>query len=344
MEAQLPHSQQGPFEGSRCVAGPGGRWAPATIRRVDEDGCFKIEFDVKEMLIIPHWHGITPAEISFDDERRWPQIFAAISPDGSSFALDDFKAALSALGFQVSSDDARRLWDDGRAKLSAAADVLDAATTYRLFLNLGLSALAVADKLKPTGKKPYFKLYWNQTRMGGRDPAELNRPVTLDDAFAALGLTASDVDPTTKAFLEEFERKESIRLLSSFVALLNRTGAANAVVDCHPNNPRLVDFKQDRWTLERDMRSQQLDGAYALVFMLPHQGDHDWAVAFDDHDSDARVYVRWDAEDGEKWLLTAPTIGFFFWDLAQTGLTWYQDTRFQGGKPCQRTDIGLIPT
>jgi hypothetical protein len=32
----------------------------------------------------------------------------------------------------------------------------------------------------------------------------------------------------------------------------------------------------------------------------------------------------------------------FFWDLAQSGLTWYQDTKFEGGKPVRRSDIGLV--
>jgi hypothetical protein len=90
------------------------------------------------------------------------------------------------------------------------------------------------------------------------------------------------------------------------------------------------------------MRERQLSGDYALVIMLPHQGDHEWAVVFNDGEDDARVYVRWDTENGESWLLTAPSIGMFFWDLAQSGLTWYQDTKLKGGKPVRRSDIGLV--
>jgi hypothetical protein len=52
--------------------------------------------------------------------------------------------------------------------------------------------------------------------------------------------------------------------------------------------------------------------------------------------------VRWDTKEREAWRLTAPGIGLFFWDLAQTGLAWYQDTQFKGGKPVKRSDIGLI--
>jgi hypothetical protein len=348
MPENEPGSPQGPSEGSRCVAGPGGRWGPATIRRVNEDGSFKVEFDVKEMLIMPYWYGVTSAEISFDDARQWASVFAQISRDGRSFAWTDFREGLAPLGYQFGPDQAQQLWDQGCRHLFGGPDVqtdnrvLDSAMSYQLFLYLGASAKQCAENLRPTKPKPHFKLYWNQTRMGGREPAEVGRRVSLDDALAALGLTVGRVDRSTVAFLQRFEREHGVRLPATMVELLQQNGVAAAVTDCHPNNPNLVEFKVGQWALRRDMRGQQLTGDYALVIMLPHQGDHEWAVVFDDGEDDARVYVRWDAEEGEAWLLTAPEIGMFFWDLAQTGLTWYQDTRFEGGKPVKRSDIGLI--
>jgi hypothetical protein len=178
--------------------------------------------------------------------------------------------------------------------------------------------------------------------MGGREPAEVRRQVTLDDAFAALGLTEDKTDDSTAAFLHGNERESAVRLPVALAEFLCRAGVEDAVVACHPNNPSLVQFKEGEWNLRRGMRGQQLSGDYALVIMVPHQGDHEWAVVFDDGEDDARVYVRWDTEQGEAWLLTAPGIGMFFWDLAQTGLAWYQDTRFDGGKPVRQSDIGLI--
>jgi hypothetical protein len=339
---------QGPFEGSRCVAGPGGQWGPATIRWVNEDGSFRVEFDVKEMVVMPYWYGLTPAEISFDDARQWSPVFAQISPDRRSFAWKNFPDALAALGYQVLPDQARQLWDQGCQKLFNASEgqtasrVLDETWSYRLFLQMGVSAKQCAENLKPDRTKPYFKLYWNQTRMGGREPAEISRQVTLADALAALGLTSGRVEKSTAAFLERFERKHSVRLPATLVELLQRAGVADAVQHCHPNNPSLVEFMAGWWDLRRGMRGQQLSGDYALVIMVPHQGDHEWAVVFDDGEDDARIYLRWDTEGGEAWLLTAPGVGMFFWDLAQTGLAWYQDTRFQGGKPAKCSDIGLI--
>jgi hypothetical protein len=349
MPGNETNTPQGPFEGSRCLAGPGGDWRPATIRRVNEDDTFTVEFDVKQMVIMPHWYGVTPAEVSFDDARQWAPVFARISPDGRSFALANFADALASLGYQVAPDQVPQFWDQGYQNLptvsgvKAESRVLDETLSYQLFLNLGLSAKQCAEYLKPGRPKPYFKLYWNQTRMGGREPAEIRRPVTLADAFAALGLTSAKVDKSSAAFLQRFEREHAVRLPATLVELLQRTGVADAVMDCHPNNPSLVEFRRGGWDLLRGMRGQQLSGDYALVMMVPHQGDHEWAVVFDDREDDARVYVRWGTEEGETWLPTAPGVGMFFWDLAQTGLAWYQETRFQGGKPVRRSDIGLIP-
>jgi hypothetical protein len=348
MPANQPDPPQGPFEGSRCVAGPDGHWGPATIRRVNEDGTFQVEFDVKELIIMPTWYGVTPAEISFEDERQWEGVFALLSPDGRSLARKNFPDALALLGYKVPPDQARELWDQGCQKLinvsgyDAEDFTLDEAKTYQIFLHLGISAKLCAENLKPDRPKPYFKLYWNQTRMGGREPAEVPRRVTLDDAFAALGLRAGKEDRSTAASLQKFEREHAVRLPATLADLLRRPGVADAVKDCHPNNPAFVEFKQGRWELRSGMRQQQVSGDYALVILTPHQGDHEWAVVFDDGEDDARVYLRWDTEEGEAWLPTAPGVGMFFWDLAQTGLAWYQDTRFKGGRPAKRSDIGLI--
>lgn len=339
---------QGPFEGSRCLAGPAGYWAPATIRRVNEDGTFKIEFDTKEMTLMPHWYGVTRAEISFDDVRQWPPVFARISPDERSLDWTHFQNAFEPLGFPISHDEARQLWDRVGQELfnlpAAKSEglVLDAAMSYQFFRHLGISAKLCAENLRTDRPKRHFKLYWNQTRMGGREPYELSRRVTLEDAFAALGLTVARTDKAAAAALERFEQEQGIQLPMALVELLRRAGVEEAVRQCHPNNPDLVEFRHGRWELYRDMRNQNLSGDYAIVIMLPHQGDHEWAVVFDSGKDDAQIYLRWDTEQGEAWLLTAPSVGMFFWDLAQTGLAWYQDVQFKGGKPVRRSDIGLV--
>lgn len=339
---------QGPFEGSRCLAGPGGRWGAATIRRVNEDGTFKVEFDVKQMVVLPFWYGVTPAELSFDDALQWRAVFVRICPNERSFTKADFVSAITALGYQIAPDQARQIWDHSCQTLfnlpgvQAENHSLDETSSYQLFLHLGLSAKQCAENLLPDRPKPFSKLYWNQVRMGGREPAEVPRCVTLEDALAALGLNADRVHQSTAKFLRQVEQENAIRLPRALTELLQCDGVERAVMDCHSNSPSLVDFRRDAWKVRRGMRELGLSGDYALVIMVPHQGNHEWAAVFDNGEDDARVYVRWDTEDGESWSLTAPDLGMFFWDLAQTGLAWYQDTKFKGAKSVRRSDIGLV--
>jgi hypothetical protein len=317
------------------VAGPGGRWRPATIRRINEDGTFKIEFDVKETAFMPFWHGVTLADLSFDDAGQWAEVFAALSPGGQGLDRSRFAGALTRLGFQANAEQAQQFWLHGcQALFGTAAQqaeslVLDQAASYQLFLRLGISARQCAGLLWPGSPPPLFKLYWNQTRMGGRDPGELNRPITLSEALAALSVSENQADPAAQAALEQFERDHGLRLPADLGEFFARSGIAEAVSVCHPNSPSLV--APGDWRLRRDMRSRQLNGEYAIVIMTPHQGSHEWAAVFDDGEADARIYFRWDTPDGEGWLLTAPGLGLFFWDLAQTGLAWLRSNQEKMG-------------
>jgi hypothetical protein len=364
---------QGPFTGSHCIAAPDGRWHPATIRRVNEDGTFNIEiagrvelvtvlrsevsadgtvkrdeYDEEEIIRPSNWFGVTPAEVSSDDDRQWPIIFAQISPDGRSFTWTNFRDTFSSFGYQNDPDLVRQLWDQGCQKLfnipaeKAESYSLNEAMAYQFFLHHGFSAKQFTKDLKSERTKPYYKKYFDRVRMGGRDPEEILRGVTLQDAFVALGLADGVVDKSAVAFLQRFEREQGVHLPATLVELLQREGIAHAVFNSHPNCPGLVDF--ENWNLLRGMREQGLSGNYALEIVEPNEGGFHWVVVFDDEEDDARVYYAVDDEvdEPESWQLTAPGIGFFFWDLAQTGLAWYQDTRFEGGKPVKRSDIGLI--
>ena len=107
--------------------------------------------------------------------------------------------------------------------------------------------------------------------------------------------------------------------------------------DCHPNNPDLVPPAE--WTLHRGLRAKHVNGEFAVVILTLH--DYEWAAVFDDGDADARIYAVGYADAGEVWQPTADGVGMFFWDLTQTGLAWHQDTKFEGGKAVDRSDIGL---
>lgn len=340
-----PDTPQGPWEGSPCLFAPDEYlWRPGTVRRVNEDGSFKIEPEVPE-TVMPYWYGVTQTEISFNDSSRWEAIFSRISPDGRSLSLPEFEKAMLSFGFNITPEQSRQFWSASCQKLfqvpaaKAEQEIIDREMSYQVFLNLGIAAKYAAGSLELERPSRYFKFYWNQTRMGGREPAEIHRRVTLADALAALGLARAGVDTSAKRFLERFAREQDTRLPAALVELLCRNGVAEAIADCHPNNPNLVEF-DDAWELRRCMRAQQLRGDNALVIMLPHQGHHEWAVVFDAGEDDARVYLGWYSQAGENWQLMAPGIGMFFWDLAQTGLTWYQDTLLKV-RTVRPSDIGL---
>jgi hypothetical protein len=328
------------------VAGPDGRWGRATIRRVNEDGSFTIEPDEKPTLLMPYWYGVTPSEVSFDDAGRWPAVLGRMT--GRADRLDEagFATALALLRFAASAEQVRQFWVEtcnkqfGFNAAQAAGAALDLAQGHALCLAAGVSAKQLDRALTAGGVPPsYYKLYWNLTRMGGREPAEISRAVTLEDALAAVGVGENAVDERASTHLRSFEEMHAVRLPDALKTLFSRRGIAKAVHDSHPNNPNFVGVKQG-WELRRDMRCQGVEGDFAVTVMLPHQGDHEWAAVFDGGERDARVYVTW-GEEGEAWKLTAPSVGMFFWDLAQTGLAWYRETGFKGGPPTRETDIGL---
>jgi hypothetical protein len=313
---------------------------------VNEDGTFKIEFDVKEMIVLPHWFGVTPSEISFDDSAKWPAVFERNCGGKDGLGLADFGNILSRIGYHPDESSLAQFWRQGCKKLfniaenSADAHVLDRDASYRLFLEAGISATQVEQRLKLGEEEPSAKVYWNQTRMGGRDPNELGRAVTLADAFAALGIANKGSDPATANLVRQFEQKHGVKLPAALNQFLTQRGVVQAVTDAHPNNPWLIGPGQEEWQLRPEMKKAGLDGEYAFRVMTHY--DYDWYAVFDAGDNEARVYLKWEAENKEVWRCAAPSVGMFFWDLAQTGLCWYQDTRFDGGKRVKKTDIGLV--
>ena len=226
-------NKQGPFEGSRCLAGLGGnRWALATIQKVYEDGSFKIEFDNnKKSRLAPYWYGVTSAEISFDDADKWPSVFGRLSANQVGFTKADCRSSLAILGISVSDAEMQQFWIQSCRELfyieaeKAEELILDREQAYKLFLHAGFCAKQFEESLKASSKlQRYFKLYWNQTRMGGREPSEICRPVMLEDAFAALGVSESGVDVQKATFLKALEEKHSVLLPDSLKKFLCQWG------------------------------------------------------------------------------------------------------------------------
>jgi hypothetical protein len=354
MAEPMATQPEGPFEGWRCVAAPGNRWAAATVRRVNEDGTFTVEFDHKEMIVMKFWYGLTAPEISFNDSALWAVVLAALTSGRSELSRSDFAAALARLGANASDEQITQFWGETCKKLFAMTGLpaaLSASQAYQLFLSLGVSAKRLQTELATMSavEPRYLKVYWNQTRMGGRSPSDVPRPVTLQDAFESLGLSQITDDGDRVRFLADFEIANGISLPANLKTFMSRRSIERAVADCHPNNPNLVPLTVREWKLRR--AGKGVEASHAVTIMTPHQGDFVWVAAFNAGEPDARIYVAEYEEDDEEavgkeslpWALTAQTVGMFFWDLAQTGLAWYQHTKFKGGRPARRTDIGLAP-
>ncbi len=104
-----------------------------------------------------------------------------------------------------------------------------------------------------------------------------------------------------------------------------RTGSTR----CARNNPVVVQ------PAPKPERVQGVDGELGVRVMEHY--DFTWYAVFAPGDRDARIYATWD----DTWRLVAPGVGMFFWDVAQTGLAWWNDTRFQGGRSVVATDVGV---
>jgi len=337
--------------GSKCLSSAGGGWTEGTVRTVNADSTFKIEDDKPRLMILPYHYGVTEAEISVSDEQRWPRLFPEIANPEHAFSRQEFLSVAEILGHVDREDQLGAFWIEGCNFLFGTEDDeanslnLDEAQAYRLIRQAGFSAKGIDAKLHSDPDAPdYFKLYWNQTRMGGRNPSEVARVVTLEDAFAALGIDGDADDYSRSAKAEWLETRNGIVLPDALRSLLTRSNIEAAVLNSHPNTPSLTSLENYDCFVRRGLRQHGLDGDIAVSIMLPHQGSHWWYAVFDRQDADARVYVGPEREPGEneEWKLTAPTIGMFFWDLAQTGLGWFEDTQYEGWKPTIKTDIGLV--
>lgn len=329
---------EGLFVGSRCLAGPSGSWGPATVRYLFADGTAQVEYDKKDMTVLPYWYGVTASELSFHDGRVWPAVFAELSPGGGPMDLEGFAVALRRLGYTADMDVVRPYWAKFCADFlgltaDATAASLDVPSAYALFLRLPQSARSVRDMLHPP-PAPLVKFYWNQTRMGGRDPADLPRPVTLADAYAALGVDATAEDADAVADVGRFEADSGVRLPDTVRQFVTRTGIAKAVSDSHPNNPWFA--KVGGLELLTGERLAGAGGTFGVSLLNQH--GYEWTAVFDAGDTDARI---WLAND-DRWGFVAPSLPLFFWDLAQTGLGWYQESNFRGGKPVTTNELGYV--
>lgn len=247
------------------------------------------------------WFGVTPGELSVDDAAHWPAVYARLCSSPAGLSRADFGAALKAIGVNLPDDKLDASWTTEAPVLTSLLDVDDA---YELVTGWGMSAVSF---MRPP--QPRFILYWNDTRMGGRDPSELDA-VGIADTLAILGLTsaADSVDE-----LAAFEAQHGFSVPATLRTLWSKQGALAAIKDSHCNNPEPQ--PPSAWRVER------IDGAIAIRIMLPHQGDHAWWAVFPEGAADALIKISFE-EDGLPARLVADSLAFFFHDLASTGRCW----------------------
>ena len=260
-----------------------------------------------------------------------------LSSGSATIGRDEIKLALRSFGITKSEEGFETFWSSnwldlyGKRSGSAASVELNARQSYELLRRAGASGKRILEAIRGGSRNSiYHKVYLNQIRMGGRDPGEVAHAVTVEDALTAVGVGTAREDAAAIAFFRRFERQYDIVLPQALKMIVCKTGAADAVLDCHPNHPAVLPLVDGAWKLLTPPQ-RGIHGTHGLAFMTPRQGDFMWVAAFDNAAVDARVYVVADDyfetsdlgsvnADPRPWVLTAPTLSLFFWDLAQMGL------------------------
>ena len=311
-----------------CVANPSGAWSRMTVLHCHDDGTYKLRPEGGSFL--DEWDGVTRDEISFDDERLWPALFATFRGDKSGMGVEEVAAALAGIGLDVELDGLKGFWqqtcNEWFPSEASGAVLLDAEDAYRFMLLIGVSAKRLAEAGAANPHEELFKLYWNNIRMGGRAPADVGRSISLGDTLAALGLLEAPEEPAQVTSLMQFETDHRLVLPKMLKQLWSRAGVLTALRDSHCNNPEPLPV--GRWQLVR-RENRKNGGAFELRIMVPHQGGHAWWAVFDDDAEDAAIWISRPAAGGEVddggavlHAKVAFSLAFFFWDLSETGRCW----------------------
>ena len=286
---------------------------PCTVKRCNEDGTFDVVPVEREDDFMAVWQGLTRPELSFDDEALWPPVFDALRGKRNGIGLVEARKAFESLGIEVEEEKLNALWTKKCGELSL---VLGREQSYRLFATTGFCAKQLADP-STNPSKDLFKLYWNQVRMGGRDPSDVGRAITLDDTLVALGLTKAGDDAKVVKAIAALEKKNRVKLPATLKQLWSKKNANGVILDSHCNNPEPLDAKH--WELRRGTKKSVWGARIAIKIMTPHQGDHAWWAVFDDATDE--IWVSFE-EKKPPVRRVSRSLAFFFWDLAETGRCW----------------------
>jgi hypothetical protein len=299
-------------------------WQDCRVQRVHADGTLTVVPLAAKHSFLSEWIGLTEEEVWLDDRERWSQVFATFAVE-RTMGVDEFLSAFEASGRMIARDamtshleeyrDQHGDYDiDGQPQ--PRFDEEDAYTVLKLGGGTARSLDPAASARQPAAK--FFKLYWNQLRMGGRDPAECPS-VGWPEVLTALTLTAEGEGEA--ADVAALESSSGVSLPVSVRKFLSMAGVRHAIIRIHPNNPRLSSAQS--WKIWTDPAQHRMGGALAMPLVRPYSGGHSWWVTWDPGDKDAQVSIRF-ANGTIKPV--APDLAFFLWDLNNTGLAWEAST------------------
>ncbi|QIF03145.1 hypothetical protein [Roseimicrobium sp. ORNL1] len=323
--------------GAACLVWMDGCWQPGVVVRENEDGTFTVQLDEHKTLL-PYTYGVAPSEVSVNDKALWPEVFAMLTEDRGGMSINDFGRAMVWSGYKVTEEKNREVWLALCGDLFDIHDV-DALLTEEQSYELVRSTASCAKQIGQAGapRTKYRSAYVNEVRMGGREPKEISRAVTLQDALEALGVDGNEPDPSAVAKLDAFEVASGVRVPPVLRKLLSSTGFAKAVHDVHPNNPDVVFPTDEECDVEESPPVEGNPQVAMTILYRSHTGDA-WNAVFSEGDEDAQVYY---GSDPDEWVPVSPSSAHFFWDIAQTGLAWWQAPTISDRKETERTDIGL---
>lgn len=331
--------REGPYQGSRCLVLNEGNWELSEIKRVNEDGTFNVE-PVKSRAIFGALnYGVPLTEIRFNDRDCWDECFAKLASDPGGLSINDFSNALKLSGLVGPPAVVKKFWNSYCKETlhlpKSTTNLLDAESAYGMFVEAGMSATKLMSSDTASNTSKYQTIYYNSIRMGGRNPSEIAREVTLHDAFMGLGVEDMPDDAARLEAMVLFEAEHDIKFPAALRSFLAKKDIETVLSNDHPNGPRLIEIKK---LAVRNVADSGLKGDRAVAVLT--REEFQWHAVFSQGDADARIYVtNSDRELSPQFRLVAPTVGMFFWDLAQTALLWYQD-RFENVQ-FPRTDIGI---
>lgn len=345
--------REGPYEGSTCLVNEGA-WIASKITRVNEDGTFNTTRIENPSLLMPFTYGVTERELVFNDGDYWDEAFRKIlstsEARGKVFKQSHMLRAFSLSGFKGDLNVAEEFLKRYFAKrfpdaADPAAVLVDSDEAFEILHGVGLSAKYIVEVFPAAENMKYASYYLNNVRMAGRDPSDIARSVTFDDGLSAWGLQNAPLDPKLAETVAKLEEKHKLRLPENLKTFVCKENIADVMHSVHCNGLEVSLYYDESFhEVVPQSVPKGIDGKFLLQIISDGRGDNYWYAAFNENDTDARIYCRRErydeSEDGEdyEWKLVAPTVGMFFWDLAQSNLVWYicnSERRFV------QTDIGL---